>query len=422
MQSTAPHLTKWTRQTHEWLKTDNSLTLYADFEDPERLAAANECWNWVEAFLKKVEQRLSLARPGSDLSRFNAAAPGSWTPVSPSTAELVELALEMNRLTDGLYNPATGHLTDLWGFSPRTFAPDFVPERPYDRPRVDGAMAAPDARYVDAFAAGCRLDGLAVEKRQGKCGLVKPGCAGAETGTPAGDSPSAPAEGPQGADPEAPALMLDLGGIAKGWVADAVLAMVSTCGFTYAAYSCESSMALSKSAAALAQQRGDACYTLQLASPRPLVGVPNYLQLRIRDRCVATSGDYGRCHVRDGLVFSHIIDPTTGLPMNVTRSMAWGDEHRQSGLCTVTLLGPSAAQADALATALCLMGPQRAIAFYNEKLADQGWDLVAVAYDTERPEVLELITSLAEGTYHIVDQRVRLASTAEGGHVALLGR
>lgn len=396
------HYSKWTRETHRWLKTLNSLTLYDDFRDSERLAAANECWQWVELFLEKVEGCISLSRPGSDLCKFNAARPGLWVPLGTHAFELVGLAREMNEFTGGYFNPATMYLTDLWGFSPRTFAADYQPERPYDRPRVAGIMEPPDRQYVDLFLKTCDLSGVAFETRRGKSGLVK-------------------TKDPVCVDGETYQLGVDLGGIAKGWVADAVLSMVRRCGFEYAAYSCESSIAMTKSASAFAQQRGDNSYTVSLVSPRQLAGMSHYLRLRRCDGAVATSGDYGRCYTRDGVVYSHIIDPTTGMPLNVTPSMAYGNERRQRGLCTVTLIGPNAAKADALATALCLMGPRGAVDFYNTKLASDNWDMVAVVYDNQRPSDLGLITSLPAGSYRVLDCRVSLLSTCDHGKICLHG-
>jgi len=65
---------------------------------------------------------------------------------------------------------------------------------------------------------------------------------------------------------------------------------------------------------------------------------------------VATSGDYRRYFGHDGRLFSHSIDGRTGAPI-------------QNGLASVTVLHPSAMQADAFATALTVMGPDEGPAF-----------------------------------------------------------
>jgi thiamine biosynthesis lipoprotein len=386
------HLTKKTMETHRWLKTDNRLTLYADFDDPERRAAAKECWAWVESLLERVDCYVSLSRDTSDVCRLNEATSGSWTPVKGFVADIVAAALQMTRDTDGMFNPATRWLTDAWGFSPRTWSRDYTPLLPYDRPRDEGGwMAPPDQEDIQALLLTCDVSGVSVERRSGRAGILKDGRS-ARIG-----------------DVVLP-LCIDLGGIAKGWVVDQVMSIVHQCGFELAAYSCESSIAMTKSASELATRRGDGRYTLRLARPRPLDGVPDYLQLSLRDRCIATSGDYGRCRERDGVVYSHIINPKTGMPLNVTPEIAYGGERRQSGLCTVTLIGPSATMGDGLATAMCLMGAQGALELYNEKLASNGWDLVAVEYDNSDPNRLGLITSLAPDAFHLTDPTMDVRS------------
>lgn len=393
--------TKRTRQTHRWLKTENTLTLFDDFNDSERLVAANECWAWVESFLRKIEDSVSLSIPTSDISRFNSSLPYSWTPVSQITNEMVELAKEVSVRTGGFYDPASCHLTDMWGFSPRTFAQDYTPRFAYDRPRLDdGSIPAPNPDDLTTAIRLCGPDGVTTERRQGKTGLIKT----ADDVLVAGEKMS---------------YALDLGGIAKGWVCDAVLKTAKRCGFEYAAYSCESSMALARSASTLAMQRGDGRYTVSLARPRKKVGVRNYAQIWVRDRAVATSGDYGRCFEKDRIRYSHIINPRTGMPMNVSQENAFGGDGRQSGLCTVTLVGPDAARADALATAMCLMGREGAVNFYNDELAPDGWDFLAVEYDNARPGYLGLITSLLGDDLCLLDNLEVVSLVDAAGKVKL---
>ncbi len=63
----------------------------------------------------------------------------------------------------------------------------------------------------------------------------------------------------------------------------------------------------------------------------------------VRDRAVATSGDYRRGVTIDGQWYSHLIDPRSGRPADQVRS--------------ATVSSPSATDAGALATALCVMSP-----------------------------------------------------------------
>ncbi len=76
--------------------------------------------------------------------------------------------------------------------------------------------------------------------------------------------------------------------------------------------------------------------------------------LRVSNTCVVTSGDYERFFEIDGQRYHHILDPRTGYP--------------SKGAMSATVVGPSAADADALATALCVLGPERGLPIV-EKMA-----------------------------------------------------
>jgi thiamine biosynthesis lipoprotein len=76
--------------------------------------------------------------------------------------------------------------------------------------------------------------------------------------------------------------------------------------------------------------------------------------LNLRDIAIATSGDYRNFFEAQGERFSHTIDPVTGQPVR----------HR---LASVTVLDPSCARADALATALMVLGPDKALKYAEER-------------------------------------------------------
>lgn len=76
--------------------------------------------------------------------------------------------------------------------------------------------------------------------------------------------------------------------------------------------------------------------------------------VELGDAAVATSGDYRNYYEHDGVRFSHIIDPHTGKPI-------------QHNLVSVTVITSNCMDADAYATALTVMGPQRALEFAEQK-------------------------------------------------------
>jgi len=61
---------------------------------------------------------MSVYRPDSEVSRFNATRDTDWFTVSPDTARCVQVATEVTRRSGGLYDITAGPLVDLWGFGP----------------------------------------------------------------------------------------------------------------------------------------------------------------------------------------------------------------------------------------------------------------------------------------------------------------
>ena len=68
--------------------------------------------------------------------------------------------------------------------------------------------------------------------------------------------------------------------------------------------------------------------------------------IQLRDTGMATSGDYRNYFEKDGIRYSHMIDPRTGRPITHT-------------LASVTILHPSCMEADAFATAISVLGPDK---------------------------------------------------------------
>ncbi|MDF2180820.1 FAD:protein FMN transferase [Neptuniibacter sp. CAU 1671] len=76
--------------------------------------------------------------------------------------------------------------------------------------------------------------------------------------------------------------------------------------------------------------------------------------IEVRDTGIATSGDYRNYFEENGVRFSHTIDPATAAPIH----------HR---LASVTVLAPTCAEADGLATTLMVLGPERGMEFASAK-------------------------------------------------------
>lgn len=88
--------------------------------------------------------------------------------------------------------------------------------------------------------------------------------------------------------------------------------------------------------------------------------------MTVSDCAVVTSGNYERCFTApDGMVYGHIIDPESGLPVD-------------NGLLSMTVIADEGRFCDALSTALFVMGEERALEFWREY---GGFDVILVTDD-----------------------------------------
>lgn len=134
---------------------------------------------------------------------------------------------------------------------------------------------------------------------------------------------------------ENPAIQLDLGAHAKGYAIDQAIEALTAMGIGNAIVNAGGDLRA-------IGQHGARPWRIGIRDPRS-PGVFASLEVT-GDESVFTSGDYERFFTWEGKRFHHILDPRTGMPAGDTRS--------------VTVIHPSAAVADAAATALFVAGPE----------------------------------------------------------------
>ncbi len=136
----------------------------------------------------------------------------------------------------------------------------------------------------------------------------------------------------------APNMRLDFGGVAKGYAADAALDVLRRYGIF----------------SALVAGSGD----LAIGNPPPgktgwaigLISFSNDKPDRdavLRDCGVSTSGDTEQFLLLDGVRYSHILDPRTGNAL--------------TNRVSANVIAPTATASDILATAVCVLGPERSL-------------------------------------------------------------
>lgn len=138
--------------------------------------------------------------------------------------------------------------------------------------------------------------------------------------------------------------MLDLGAVAKGYAGDLIAAQMREAGVSSAL------LELSGNIHCVGTKPDGSLWTVAIQDP---LDPSSYVgTVKIADMAVVTSGGYERHFEQDGVRYHHIIDPKTGYPA-------------ESGLVSVTVVCESGTLADALSTALFVMGLDDAMAHYD---------------------------------------------------------
>lgn len=140
-------------------------------------------------------------------------------------------------------------------------------------------------------------------------------------------------------------VQLDLGGIAKGY------AVEQLCTFLQSENIAWGLVSLGGNIGVFGEKPDKTEYRIGLTDPRDTSSVAGYW--RIADGYIAVSGDYERYFEEDGVRYHHIFDSKTGAPAD-------------SGLCCVAVHAADGATADALSTALFVMGAEEALRYYAE--------------------------------------------------------
>jgi thiamine biosynthesis lipoprotein len=90
----------------------------------------------------------------------------------------------------------------------------------------------------------------------------------------------------------------------------------------------------------------------QVAITNPMDKTKSYGMLPLQDRAVVTSGDYEKHVTFEGVRYAHIIDPRSGYP--------------STGIISTTIFAPKAELADALSTAVFVMGIEAGLDRINQ--------------------------------------------------------
>ena len=169
-------------------------------------------------------------------------------------------------------------------------------------------------------------------------------------------------------------VMLDLGGIAKGFFADEAVLILRKAGASKCLVDCGGDISAYND---LDGEHGEQPFRVGVKNPLDKENILAVLELGYG--AVVTSGNYERYYEIDGKRYCHIFDPRTGQPVE--------------DMLSVTLIASSGLYADAFATAVFVMGPEAGREFVEE----QGWlQAVIISANEWGNPIIYVSTGLAD--------------------------
>ena len=261
------------------------LVVYAADQAPAS-AAARAAFDRVA----ELDAALSDYRDASEVSRLARAAGGPPVPVGPDLFAVLDRAQEVARRSGGAFDVTVGPLVRLWRRTLRT-----------------GDWPDPDRRAEALSCVGTgkmHLEPAARTVRLDRAGM-----------------------------------RIDLGGIAKGYAGDQALRVLRALEVSSAL------VAVGGDVVAGDAPPGEAGWVVEI---QPDEANRAGERLLLRQAAVSTSGDREQWVERDGVRYSHILDPRTGIGLTGGRR--------------ATVVAPEGVTADSLATAACVLGRAEAVA------------------------------------------------------------
>lgn len=269
--------------SHILLNTHVAITVYEASQEH----LIEECFDLIRQYEKKLSRTIA----SSEIAMLNARETET---VSTDTAALLKKALYFSELSNGAFDVTVGSVSSLWDFNAV-------------KPTVPGEHAIREALTHVGYT-GMTVDGTTVRFEDSQ-------------------------------------TTLDLGAIAKGYIADQVKAFLVENGVEHAIID------LGGNLLCIGDKPDGHAYTVGVQDPDRSRG-ELLLTVAIKDKSVVTSGIYERCFEVNGKTYHHILDPSTGYPVN-------------HDLASVTIISDLSVDGDAYSTACMAMGLEKSQQLIN---------------------------------------------------------
>ena len=253
----------------------------------------------VDVCLKMVNKSMSCFMPDSEISNFNRTGADRLFKISNDFYRVMLQSEKLFKLTNGAWDGTVKPLVDIWGFG-----------------TAGDTDKIPDKKKILNLLKQTGFDKIII----GENTLLK----------------------------KKSSLSLDLASIAKGYGVDSVGRYLKNSGFN------DFVIDIGGEVYASGEKKSGHPWIIGISRPDESVfsSPPLYLKIKLENQAIATSGDYRNFFKVKGKIFSHIIDPVTGYPID-------------NGVVSASVIADNCTFADGLATALMVMGHKKGLALVN---------------------------------------------------------
>ncbi|UUX33951.1 FAD:protein FMN transferase [Fundicoccus culcitae] len=313
-------------RTESMLHTAVQIQIYHEGQEEAMQAAFD--------YMAEMERNFSTNLEGSDVYRINQAAGQEFVQVNPETYAVIERAIEIAELSDGKFDITIGAITNLWQIGSED-------------------ARVPSDEEIQAALSKIDYKKIALDPQNHAVMLEEEG------------------------------MVMELGGISKGYIGGRIVDIFKPYGITTAIINLGGNVVVMGNS-----PTNETGWNVGVQDPDKSRGSIVGTQ-RVIDGAVVTSGIYERYLEQDGHLYHHIMDPETGYPL----------DNEISG---VTVFAETSFDGDSYSTALFLFGIEDGIQF-----VEQTDGIEAVFIDKDKgvhlTSGLKDTFELTNEEYHIVD-------------------
>lgn len=255
----------------------------------------------IKTYVSDLDKKLSLYSEQSEVSKINGNAGKDFVKVSNDTFEIISYAKKLCSESNGSFDITIAPLTKLWNIMS-------------ENPKV------PDAQEIDAKKELVNFNDIILDESTTSVKLLKEGQA------------------------------IDLGGIAKGYVCQKVVEICKRNGVKSGIISIGGNIAI------LGKESIDVSITIPERNKEG-----TFAKVQIKNTIIATSGGYERYFEENGIIYEHIIDPSSGFPA-------------ESDLISVSVISNDGIITDAMSTRFYIEGLESV----KKNLNDDSIGIIAV--------------------------------------------